>query len=260
MTNFGIGGIGLHIFIAIFFAIHAVRSGREIYWLLILFLFPLLGSLVYFFAVFLPDLKSGRLHYGLHKVANKVANAAVTSLDPGRELREAKAAFDLTPTAKNQWRYADALLAADKTAEAVAQFEQCLQGPSANDLEIQFAAANAHFKFNQPEKALKLLLAIRQNNPSFRTEAVTFLLARIYALQGNKAAAKTEFEHVVARFGSVEQRVEYAIWAAQHGDIHTANHLYAELIDLKKHWNTNARAMYLPLMKKLDEVMQEKKR
>lgn len=257
MTNFGIGsigGVGLHIIIAIFFAIHAVRSGREVYWLLILFLFPLLGSLVYFFAVFLPDLKSGKLHYGLRKVAN----AAVTSLDPGRELREAKAAFDLTPTAKNQWRYADALLATGKTAEAVAQFEQCLQGPSANDLEIQFAAANAHFAFNQPDKALQLLLTIRQNNPSFRMEAVTFLLARIYALQGNKEAAKAEFDNVVARFGSVEQRVEYAIWAAQNDDIVTAKQLYAELIDLKKHWDGPSRQLHLSLMKKLDEVMQGK--
>lgn len=255
MTNFSIGGIGLHIIIALFFAIHAVRSGREIYWLLILFFFPLLGSLVYFFAVFLPDMKSGRLHYGLRKVAN----AAVSSLDPGRELREAKAAFELTPTAKNQWRYADALLAADKTAEAVAQFEQCLQGPSANDLEIQFAAANAHFKFNQPDKALKLLLAIRQNNPSFRMEAVTFLFARIYALQGNKEAAKAEFEHVVTRFGSVEQRVEYAIWSAQNGDLEMARHLQSELMDLKKHWNSNSQAMYMPLLNKLDEMIRQNK-
>lgn len=254
MTNFSIGGIGLHIFIALFFAIHAIRSGRELYWLLILFLFPLLGSLVYFFAVFLPELKSGRLHYGLRKVAN----VAVTSLDPGRELREAKAAFDFTPTAKNQWRYAEALLAADKTAEAVEQFEQCLQGPSANDLEIQFAAANAQFKFQQHEKALNLLLAIRQTNPSFRTEAVNLLLAKIYAILGNKEAAKTEFEHAVNRFGSVEARVEYAIWAMQNGDITNAQHLRAELEDLKKHWNKNSRAMYLPLLTKLDEVMQGK--
>lgn len=260
MTNFGIGGIGLHIFVAIFFAIHAIRSGRELYWLLILFLFPLLGSLVYFFAVFLPELKSGRLHYGLNKVANKVANVAVTSLDPGRELREAKAAFDFAPTAKNQWRYADALLAADRIAQAVAQFEQCLQGPSGRDLEIQFAAANAHFKFQQYEKALNLLLAIRQTNPSFRTEAVNLLLARIYAIQGNTDEAKREFEHAVTRFGSVEARVEYAIWAAQQGDRNTAQHLHTELEDLKKHWNKNSRAQYLPLMTKLDEVMQNQKK
>ena len=39
-------GLGLHILIAIFFAIHAIRTGREMYWLLILFMFPLLGSIV----------------------------------------------------------------------------------------------------------------------------------------------------------------------------------------------------------------------
>jgi len=256
MTNFSIGGIGLHIFVALFFAVHAVRSGREWYWLLILFLFPLFGSLVYFFAVFLPELKSGtRLSHSLRKAAN----VAVTSLDPGRELREAKAAFDFTPTTINQWRYAEALLAADKIAEAVEQFEHCLQGPSANDLEIQFAAANAQFKFQQSEKALNLLLAIRQTNPSFRTEAVNLLLAKIYAIQENKVAAKIEFEHAVTRFGSVEARVEYAIWSAQNGDINNAQHLRAELEDLKKHWNKTSRVMYAPLMSKLDQVMRERK-
>mgnify|MGYP002140441361 CR=1 FL=1 len=46
-------GVGLHILAAIFFAIHAVRRGRELYWLLILFMFPLFGSVVYFFAIYL---------------------------------------------------------------------------------------------------------------------------------------------------------------------------------------------------------------
>lgn len=249
-------GIGLHIFVALFFAIHAIRSGRELYWLLILFMFPLLGSVVYFFAIFLPELRSGsRTQYHLRKVAAIAAN----SLDPGRELREAKAAFELTPTAKNQWRYANALLAENQVAEAVAQFEQCLQGPSANDLEIQFAAANAQLQFQQPEKALKLLLSIRRSNPSFRVEAVGLLLAQTHALLGNNQAAKQEFEQSVIRFGSVEVRAEYAIWAVQQGDIKTAQHLHAELEELKKHWSKNSRAEYLPLMTKLERVMQEQK-
>ena len=40
----------LHIAVAIFFAVHAVRSGRNMYWIMILILFPFLGSVVYFFA------------------------------------------------------------------------------------------------------------------------------------------------------------------------------------------------------------------
>jgi hypothetical protein len=245
-------GIGLHIIVAIFFAIHAIRSGRELYWLLILFMFPLFGSVVYFFAIFLPDF---RATYHVQKGLYKAANVAVNAIDPGRELREAKAAYDFTPTAQNQWRYADALLAADKVAEAVEQFELCLQGPFANDLEIQFAAANAQLRFNQSDKALQLLLAIRQSNPSFRTEAVTLMLAQIHALQGNQAQAKEEFEQAVARFGSVEARAEYAIWAAQSGDMNTARHLYAELEQLKKHWNKNSRDHYFSLMSRLESAL-----
>lgn len=252
MTIFG---IGLHILVALFFAIHAIRSGRELYWLLILFMFPLLGSLVYFFAVFLPDLRSGS---GIGRGLRKVATVAVNSLDPGRELRDAKTAFDFTPTAQNQWRYANALLAADKIAEAVQQFEQCLQGPFATDLEIQFAAASAQLRFNQPLKALNLLLAIRQNSTTFRSEAVTLMLAQIYGIQGEKEKAKVEFEQAITRFGSVEARAEYAIWAAQNGDIDTAQHLFKELSDLKKHWNKNSQALYSPLMMRLNSEIKGK--
>ncbi len=245
-------GIGLHIIVAIFFAIHAIRSGRELYWLLILFMFPLLGSVVYFFAIFLPDFRST---YHVQKGLYKAANVAVNAIDPGRELREAKAAYDFTPTAQNQWRYADALLAADQIAEAVQQFELCLRGPFANDLEIQFAAANAQLRHNQPEKALQLLQTIRQNNPSFRTESVTLMLAQIHAQQGNRDLAKEEFEQAVTKFGSVEARAHYAIFAAQNGDIGTARNLYAELEQLKRHWNKNSRDLYLPLLTKLENTL-----
>lgn len=245
-------GIGLHIIVALFFAVHAIRSARELYWLLILFMFPLFGSVVYFFAIFLPDFKST---YAVQKGLHKVTSAAVNRIDPGRELREAKAAYDFTPTAQNQWRYADALLAADKVAEAVEQFELCLRGPFANDLEIQFAAANAQMQFQQLDKARELLLAIRANSGSFRTEAVTLMLAQIYAAQGEQAAAKHEFELAVSRFGSVQARAEYAIWAAQHGDMETAQLLRAELTQLEQHWNKNSRAQYLPLLTKLDQLM-----
>ena len=84
-------GIGLHVIVALFFAIHAVRSGQQIYWLMILFLFPLLGSLVYFIAIYLPS-------SGLRQGARKAASVAAQTLDPNRELREARDAFEYTPT------------------------------------------------------------------------------------------------------------------------------------------------------------------
>lgn len=75
-------GIGIHVLVAIFFAIHVVRSGQQMYWLMILFMFPGIGSVVYFVAIYLPNSK---LRHG----ARKVVTVAAKTLDPGRELRAA---------------------------------------------------------------------------------------------------------------------------------------------------------------------------
>jgi hypothetical protein len=85
-------GIGLHLRIAFFFAVHVVKTSKQLYWLLILFSFPLLGGIVYFFAIFLPDSK-------LERAATKAVNTVANSLDPSKELREAKAEFGDTATA-----------------------------------------------------------------------------------------------------------------------------------------------------------------
>ena len=96
-------GLGLHVLIALFFAVHAMRSGQQMYWLFVLFSFPLLGSIVYFLVIYLPN---SRLDHG----TRKVVAAAAKTLDPTRELRAAHAAFEYTPTAQNQMRLASALL------------------------------------------------------------------------------------------------------------------------------------------------------
>ncbi|MEO8808101.1 MAG: STAS domain-containing protein [Burkholderiaceae bacterium] len=96
-----------------------MRSGQQMYWLIILFSFPLLGSIVYFLDIYLPN---SRLDHG----ACRVVAAAARSLDPTRELREARAAFDCTPTAQNQMRLASPLLDAGSADEAATNYEAWL--------------------------------------------------------------------------------------------------------------------------------------
>jgi hypothetical protein len=243
-------GLGLHILVAIFFAVHAMRTGRQMYWLLILFSFPLLGSVVYFLAEYLP---SSRLERGIRGVAAGAARA----LDPTRELREARQAFDLTPTAQNKIRLAEAMLSAGDTAEAVAQFDQCLVGPFAKDSHIRFGAAKARFLNQQPDKAIELLTATREADPSFRPEEVSVLLAQAHGAAGHQAEARSEFEHAVSRHATVEARVAYAIWALSVGDGHKATQLRAELAQAWKHWPKHARQINRPLLNKVDAALQQ---
>ena len=115
-------GIGLYFALAIFCAIHAVRHRQPLYWLFILFAFPLLGSLVYFLAIYLPNSR-------LQRNALKAVSAAARAIDPQREVREARTLYDETPTAQNRMRLASALQTSGKNAEAVAIVDKLMADP-----------------------------------------------------------------------------------------------------------------------------------
>lgn len=227
-------GLGLHILLALFCAVHVVRSGQQLYWLFILFAFPLLGSLVYFFAIYLPN---SRLERG----AVRAVSAAARALDPTRDVREARARLEETPTAQNQMRLAAALLENEQAEEAAKLYEGCLRGPFASDLDMRFGAARAFTECQRYDEALWHLQAIRQSNPDYRPDQISLLLARGFAGTSRPTEARAEFESALARFGTFEAHAEYAIWALAIGDASTAARLQTEIDRITRRWNAMSR-------------------
>jgi hypothetical protein len=238
-------GIGIHVLIALFFAIHAVRERREMVWLFVLFAFPLLGSIVYFVAVFLP---SSRLQHSAHMAGR----ALQASLDPGREVRDAQRAFELTPTAHNQIRLANALLGAGQAARAVEHYEAGLQGPFARDAELRLGAARAHLANGQAANAIALLEALAAGQPGFRPEQLGLLLGQAYAAAGRQDEAGSQFAHAAQRFGSLEARAELAIWALANGKPALAEPELQEIERTRKHMPGHARKLNQDLFRRLD--------
>jgi hypothetical protein len=240
-------GIGLHVVIAVFFAIHVVRTGQPLFWLFVLFSFPLLGSAVYLFAVYLPN---SRMQYG----ARKVVSVAARSLDPTRELRDARAAFDYTPTAQNRMRLAAALLDNGQAAEAADHYEACLRGPFAADPEMRLAAARAALAAGRAAVAVDHLQAIREGDALFRPETVALLLAQSLNAAGRATDAGHEFESATERFASFACYAEYAIWAAEAGQTDLAARLRAEADRITQRWDRHTRELNRPLMRRLDQA------
>ena len=237
-------GIGLYFALAIFCAIHAVRHRQPLYWLFILFAFPLLGSLVYFFAIYLPNSR-------LQRQAGKAVSAAVRAIDPQREVREARLLYDETPTAQNRMRLAIALLDVGQAEDAAREYEACLQGPFASDPEIRFGAARAFVECQRYADALRVLEALRAERSDYRPEPVSLLVARSLAGTGQAGAARTEFESAVARFGTFETKAEYAIWAYAVGDRAVAGRLQQELDKITERWNSLTRELNAPVERRL---------
>jgi hypothetical protein len=234
----------LYFGLAIFCAVHVVRTRQNLYWLFILFGFPLLGSLVYFFAVYFPNSR-------LQHQAMKTVAAAAKAIDPSREVREARAAFDETPTAQNQMRLASALLELGDPGEAVRQYENCLSGPFANDREVRFGAARAYVECQRYTEALRHLELLKRDHSDFRPEPVSLLLARALAGSARASDARAEFESAVARFGTYEAKAEYAVWAYAIGDIATAERLRAELEKIASRWHPLTRELNEPSERRL---------
>jgi hypothetical protein len=246
-------GIGLHVLVAIFFAIHAIRNGQQLYWVVILFLFPGLGSVVYFFAIYLP---SSRINQG----ARKAVSVAAKTFDPGRELREARDAYAFTPTAQHQMRLAAALLAAGDAEEAATTYETCLQGPFSGDLEIRYGAARANLACGRATASIAHLQTIRRSDANFRPEQVSLMLAQALAAAGRHDEARGEFEWAMSRHNSFTVQAEFAIWAAGVGDADKAYQLHAELQHTMERWARHTRELNQQLVRRLQSAMAALKR
>jgi len=239
-----VAGLGLHIVLALFCAVHAIRSGQPLYWLFILFAFPLLGSLVYFIAIYLP---TSRLERG----AMKAVSAAARAIDPGREVREARAEFEHTPTAQNQMRLAAALLDSGEPEESARLYEAALKGPFAADPDLRYGAARAFVECQRYAAAIPHLEELRRSRPKYRPDGVSLLLARSYAGVSRSAEAREEYEHAVQTFGTFEARAEYAIWALATGDAATAARMQSEIDKITARWNPVNRELNEPVMRRL---------
>lgn len=242
-------GLGLHVLFAILCAVHVVRTGQQRYWLFILFSFPLLGSLVYALAVYLPN---SRLERG----ALKAVAAAAKALDPTKALRIARANYEDMPTAQHQMQLAAALMDNGEAHEAAKLYEAGLKGPFAADPELRFGAARAFTESHRYEEALPHLDDLRKSRPEYRADAVSLLLARSYAGTSRPAEARQEFEYAVERFASFEAFAEYAIWALATRDAATAARLQTQIDKIMQRWSVTSRELNAPFLHRLQAAQQ----
>jgi hypothetical protein len=230
-------GIGIHVIIAIFFAVHAVRSGQGMYWLFILFAFPMLGSVAYLFAIYLPSLRQSR--------GARVATRAIAQfVDPNRAVREARADFDRAPTVQHRMRLGAALLAAGNAGEALEHYQAAANGPFANDPTLLLGLAQAQFSVGSHAAADTTLSSLFAANPQARRQSEPALLyARTLSALG-APGTRAAFEQSLTCASDAAPRCLFGDWLMRQTD--EADHrraisLYAEIAHDAKHWPRHAR-------------------
>ncbi|WP_423197813.1 MULTISPECIES: tetratricopeptide repeat protein [unclassified Cupriavidus] len=230
-------GIGLHVIVAIFFAVHAVRTHQNMYWLLLLFIFPGLGSIVYFFAIYLPSLRQTR-------GARAAGRAIKQIVDPGRAVREAREAFDRAPTVDHRMRLGAALLDAGQAPEALQHYEAAASGPFASDPALLQGLAQAQVANGQHAAARTTIEKLYAAHPPAREQAdPTLLYAQALAATGAEGT-RTAFERALTYASDAAARCLFADWLTRQpdpADRERARSLYADIVHDARHWPRHAR-------------------
>ena len=202
--------IGLSLIFSIALCVHVVRTGQQMYWLMIILLFQPLGGLVYLVAIVAPEFLGGAK-------AQKARQAARQVLDPQREYREAGQAVEDAPTVTNRTRLAVAASGLGKHAEAERLYGEALQGMYADDPQLMLGRANALLELNRAAEALPLLESLSAQSPAARTPNVALAMGRAYHALGRQSEADTALRWAAAHLPGFEGMARYAVFLAQTG-------------------------------------------
>ncbi|MCX8650804.1 tetratricopeptide repeat protein [Gilliamella sp. B2776] len=190
-------GIGLSSAIALFFALHAIRTQQDRYWIYILFIVPILGSLIYFAVILLPKLRATPVGF---KIKSKLRK----TLDPERELREAQKQYELSQTTSTRIALGKALVLNNRADEALIYYQQALTDIYATSPDILLQYAYALFRDHQYTKAKETLNFLREKNPDHQSDEGHLLYTKILVSLNEREHAKEEFEALITYFPNLE--------------------------------------------------------
>ncbi|MEN0652729.1 MULTISPECIES: hypothetical protein [Hyphobacterium] len=196
--------LGAHVLIAILCAIHALKTGRQMYWLFILFAFPGLGSVVYVVVEILPGLTES-------PQARAAGSAARRALDPGRELREARQQLDVARTPANLRRVGDAYLAMDRPGDALPLLQEAATGILSDDEGLLTAKARAEYGCALYDDAIATLEALKDAHPRTSMPQAHLLYARALEGAGRDVDALEQYENVSGYYPGAEARARWAM-------------------------------------------------
>ncbi len=190
--------------------IHVVRTGREMYWLWIFIIGPLIGPAFYFFAVLVPEWMGGR-------TGRSVGKAARQALDPERDFRNAMRALEDTPTVGNRMRVAQAAAALGRWSDSEAQWALCLDGAWTDDPAILMGHANALLELGRHDEALKRLEKLRSLGREGETPQVAMAFGRVYEGLGRSDEADSAYRFAADRVPGLEAGGRYVAFMAKAG-------------------------------------------
>jgi hypothetical protein len=215
----------LSVAIQIALIVHAVRTGRSPYWIIILLLMPGIGSLAYFIVELLPELSSSRRARAAFRGVRK-------TLDPGGELRQKQREHRLSGSVDATRHLASELIAVGKFREATDHYRNALTGLYEDDPDLMLGLATAQFGDEDYQASKRTLEELIEKNPDYKSPEGHLLYARSAEQCGDLALAESEYEAVAGYYAGAEAKVRYAAFLERCDRKSAALEVYEDIVNI----------------------------
>jgi hypothetical protein len=192
-------------------AVHALRTGRPIWWLFVILFFPLLGALIYFLVEILPEMRASR---AIGRLGGDIAK--VVNPDSGLHRRAEELA--VCGSIQNKLALAQECMRRGHIDEAIKLYESAREGQFADAPDVLLGLARARFANGEPAAARALLEPLAASHPDYYPQDVAILKARAADAVGDSGTALHELEALLDRAIGLEARYRYGEILARTGD------------------------------------------
>lgn len=208
-------------------AVHVVRSGRQLYWLWILFIGSYLAVIVYLLVAVIPDLRNDPR-------SRQAASRVLHTIDPERRRRAIQQRLAVADTVDNRRALAEESMRMGDYANAADLYRSILKGMYATDHAFLLGLAQAQANLDDFAGARATLDTLFATNPDFRHPDAELLRARVLEAQGETDRALEHYRALATSYPGEEARYRYGVLLKQQGRFSDARGVFSDMLTRAK--------------------------
>lgn len=214
---------GLTLIIQGCFIYHVFKTGRPYWWAFIIFSFPVVGCLVYYFVEVFPSSREATS-------ARRQTRRLVRAINPDADLKRRIADLEVCGSIENRSGLAQECMAHGMYDEAARLFESCLSGPFEKDPAFRNRLVEALVGGGRFDEAAAMLALLRAANPAHRPNDCELLHARILEGQGRNDEALHVYGGLIGKFNGLEARFRYGTLLKRLGKDESSHQIFEEIL------------------------------
>jgi hypothetical protein len=214
----------LSIVIQVGLIVHAIKTGRNMLWIMAIGFVPVVGSLAYVIVEILPTAFGSR-------TARAAKSSVRRMIDPNRDLRRASVEVEISGNVDARRRLADELFERSQYDAAIDTYQGGLKGIFEHDPTLLLGLARAHFAKGAFGEARLTLERLTQHNPDFKSADGQLLYARTLEAQDALEEAERAYAAVAPGYPGAEARLRYGVLLKRRGKLPQARSVFKDLLD-----------------------------